>query len=183
MDIRPIRTEDDYDWALGEIAADFASEPAPGSPEADRFDVLRRSDRASMKRCAIWPVGSRRTRSMRSSTGWSIGNLKAADLADVLGSKSRASEVLNRRRGISMEMAEGCTTPGAFPRKFSIRRTPSARGVGRRRHHGLTALCACHFRRFPLYPASHSFGRGLNGGSALLAADRVHRPASRVPAL
>ena len=40
MDVRPIRTETDYDWALAEIAAYFEQPPAPGTPDADRFDVL-----------------------------------------------------------------------------------------------------------------------------------------------
>jgi HTH-type transcriptional regulator/antitoxin HigA len=40
MDIRPLRTEADYDWALAEIEAYFRREPIPGTPQADRFDVL-----------------------------------------------------------------------------------------------------------------------------------------------
>jgi HTH-type transcriptional regulator/antitoxin HigA len=40
MDIRPLRTEVDYDWALAEIEAYFRRESAPGTPQADRFDVL-----------------------------------------------------------------------------------------------------------------------------------------------
>src|SRR5437899_2966445 len=40
MDVRPIRTEADYDAALKEIEQYFANEPELGSPEADRFDIL-----------------------------------------------------------------------------------------------------------------------------------------------
>ena len=40
MDIRPLRTEADYDAALGEIAKYFENEPEPGTPEGDRFDLL-----------------------------------------------------------------------------------------------------------------------------------------------
>ena len=40
MEIRPIRTEADYDAALKEIEQYFEKEPEPGSPEADRFDIL-----------------------------------------------------------------------------------------------------------------------------------------------
>ena len=39
-DIRPIRNEDDYTWALSEIEQYFESEPDPGTPEGDRFDLL-----------------------------------------------------------------------------------------------------------------------------------------------
>ena len=38
--IRPIKTEEDYDWALGEIGRYFDNQPEPGSAEGDRFDVL-----------------------------------------------------------------------------------------------------------------------------------------------
>ena len=38
--IRPIRTEDDYNWAIAEIAKYFENEPEVGSPDGDRFDVL-----------------------------------------------------------------------------------------------------------------------------------------------
>jgi len=38
-DIRPIRTEKDYDRALAEIGQYFELEPKRGTPEADRFDV------------------------------------------------------------------------------------------------------------------------------------------------
>lgn len=40
MDIRPIKIEADYDWALAEIAQYFENQPGPGTAEADRFDVL-----------------------------------------------------------------------------------------------------------------------------------------------
>jgi len=39
-DIRPLKTEADYDAALADIERYFDSEPAPGTPEADRFDLL-----------------------------------------------------------------------------------------------------------------------------------------------
>ena len=40
MDILPIRSEADYDAAVKEIEPYFENEPEPGTPEADRFDVL-----------------------------------------------------------------------------------------------------------------------------------------------
>jgi len=40
MDIRSLRTEADYDWALAKIEPCFANPPPLGSPEAERFDVL-----------------------------------------------------------------------------------------------------------------------------------------------
>jgi HTH-type transcriptional regulator / antitoxin HigA len=40
VEIRPIQTEADYDAAPAEIERSFENEPARGTPEADRFDVL-----------------------------------------------------------------------------------------------------------------------------------------------
>lgn len=38
--IRPIKTEADYDWAIAEITAYFDNQPEPGTAAGDRFDVL-----------------------------------------------------------------------------------------------------------------------------------------------
>lgn len=40
MEIRPIHTEDDYKAALREVSAFFENEPAKGTPEGDRFEIL-----------------------------------------------------------------------------------------------------------------------------------------------
>ena len=40
MNVRPLKTKTDYDWALGEAEKYFASEPARGTSEGDRFEVL-----------------------------------------------------------------------------------------------------------------------------------------------
>jgi HTH-type transcriptional regulator/antitoxin HigA len=37
---RPIRSETEYDATLDEIERYFEKEPKPGTPEADRFDLL-----------------------------------------------------------------------------------------------------------------------------------------------
>ena len=38
--IRALKTEADYDWAIAEITRYFEDEPKAGTPEGDRFDVL-----------------------------------------------------------------------------------------------------------------------------------------------
>jgi HTH-type transcriptional regulator/antitoxin HigA len=40
IEIRPLRTEADYDAALKAIEVYFENEPVLGSPEAARFDLL-----------------------------------------------------------------------------------------------------------------------------------------------
>ena len=40
MDVRPLHNEDDYNWAIGEVTRYFEAQPAIGTPESDRFEVL-----------------------------------------------------------------------------------------------------------------------------------------------
>jgi len=40
MEIKPIRTEDDYRAALQEVSALVDMDPAPGTPEGDRLDAM-----------------------------------------------------------------------------------------------------------------------------------------------
>jgi HTH-type transcriptional regulator / antitoxin HigA len=102
MDIRPIRTEDDYDWALGEIARYFEVQPEPGTPDGDRFDVLAALiEDYEAKRWPIDPVDPVDAIRYRMETG----GFRQADLARVLGSRSRASEILNRKRPLTIDMA------------------------------------------------------------------------------
>lgn len=103
MDVRPIRSETDYEWALAEIAAYFEQQPAPGSPDADRFDVLAALiDRYEATTWPIEPLDPVDTiRHVMTERGFSQG-----DLAAVLGSRSRASEVLARRRPLTLAMIQ-----------------------------------------------------------------------------
>jgi HTH-type transcriptional regulator / antitoxin HigA len=102
MDTRPIHTEAEYDAALAEVEAYFDREPASGTPEGDRFEVLLALIGAyEQQRWAIAPPDAvnaiREVMAMR--------NYTQADLARLLGSRSRASEILNRRRGLTIEQA------------------------------------------------------------------------------
>ena len=102
MDIRPIKTEADYDWALKEIERYFDDEPEPGTPESQRFDVL--ASLIEHYEGQAWPIGLpdpvAAIRYRMEQAG-----LTQADLARVLGSWSRASEVLGRRRSLTREQA------------------------------------------------------------------------------
>lgn len=102
MDIRPIRTEEDYEAALQEIDAYFDREPEPGTPEADRFDVLSALIGAYEQR--HWPIDAPDAVSAIREI-MALKHYTQSDLADLLGSRSRASEILNRRRGLTMEQA------------------------------------------------------------------------------
>ena len=102
MEIRPVRTEAEYEAALKEIETYFESEPRQGSPEADRFDILATLIEAYERE--HWPIDApdpveaiRYCMELRGYT--------QSDLAVLLRSRSRASEILNRRRPLTLEMA------------------------------------------------------------------------------
>jgi HTH-type transcriptional regulator/antitoxin HigA len=102
MEIRAIHTEADYDWALGEIAAYFDSQPAPGTPEADRFDVL--ASLVKVYEDQHHPIAA--PDPIETIKLWmELRGLNQGDLAALLGSRSRASEILNRKRALTIEMA------------------------------------------------------------------------------
>jgi HTH-type transcriptional regulator/antitoxin HigA len=102
MDIRPLRSEANYDWALAEIEPYFEQEQAPGSSAADRFDVL--AALIAEYEARHWPIEPpdpvAAIRERMEQAGYT-----QADLARLLGSRSRASEILARRRGLTMEQA------------------------------------------------------------------------------
>lgn len=103
MDIRPIRTEDDYDWALDEIAQYFDDIPEKGTDEADRFDVL--ADLISAYEHKNYPMEALNPVDMISTYMEECG-LKQTDLAEVVGSVSRASEFLNKKRPLSLSAVQ-----------------------------------------------------------------------------
>ncbi len=102
MTIKPIRNEADYEAALVAIEAFFDNQPAPGTPEADEFDVLATLIEAYEDK--HWPIDLPDPVEAIEYK-MQMAGYKQADLAKVLGSRSRASEVLRRKRALSLEMA------------------------------------------------------------------------------
>lgn len=101
MDVRPIHTEGDYEWALAEIARYFEKQPISGSADGNRFEVLavlireyedrhfaipQRADPVDVLHFAIESMGK-----------------SQAELAALIG-RNRASEILNRERRLTLDM-------------------------------------------------------------------------------
>jgi HTH-type transcriptional regulator/antitoxin HigA len=100
MEIRPIRNDDDHRAAVAEIAQLW--DAAPGSEEDDKLDLLvTLVDRYEQAR---WPSDS--AMDPIALLQFAIDELghTQAELAELLGSRSRASEVLNRKRPLSIDM-------------------------------------------------------------------------------
>ena len=99
MDIRPIKTEADYQAALEEIERLF--EAAPDTPEGDRFDVLTTLVEAYEEKHYPVPLPDpiEAIKYHMESRG-----LSRSDLEPYIGSRGRVSEILNRKRPLTIEM-------------------------------------------------------------------------------
>jgi HTH-type transcriptional regulator / antitoxin HigA len=112
MDVRAIHDDADYDWALKEIEAYFETIPVPGSPEADRFDVLAALIKDYENRYLDIPDAD--PVDVLHFAIESMGRTQA-ELATVLGSRARASEILNRRRRLTLEMIRDISAAWHLP--------------------------------------------------------------------
>lgn len=101
MNIHPIRTKTDYKRALREVSAYFNNEPEPGSEDGDRFEILTTLVEAyEAKHFPIEapdPIEAIRFRMEQ-------GGLTIKDLVPSIGQPNRVYEVLNRKRGLTLEM-------------------------------------------------------------------------------
>ena len=100
--IRPLRSEADYEAALDEIEHYFDNEPNPGTPEADRFDLLALVVEDYERR--RWPIEPPDALDAI-RYGMETGGHSQADLGRLLGSRQRASDILTGKRSLTMRMA------------------------------------------------------------------------------
>jgi HTH-type transcriptional regulator/antitoxin HigA len=124
--VRPIRTEADYEEALVEIGELMTARA--GTPEGDRLDVLSTlveayeaehyaidaPDPIALLEFAMEQRGADRT-----------------DLEPMIGSRGRVSEVLTRKRALSLAMIRNLKAKWALPADVLVRsyplKTPRAR--------------------------------------------------------
>jgi HTH-type transcriptional regulator/antitoxin HigA len=98
-EIKPIRSETDYEVALSEVGQLWGSRL--GTAEGDRLDVLvTLIDAYEGKHHPIDPPDPIEAIKFRMEQQ----GLSRKDLEGILGSRTRIAEVLNRRRGLSINM-------------------------------------------------------------------------------
>jgi HTH-type transcriptional regulator / antitoxin HigA len=120
--VRPLRDEADYEAAIDAIERYFDKEPKPGTPEADRFDLLALViEDYERKRWPIEPPDPIDAIRYRMETG----NFSQADLGRLVGSRQRASDILKRKRRLTMQMAWALHRKWGIPAEALIR--PPAR--------------------------------------------------------
>lgn len=117
MEIRPIRTEADYAAAIAEIERLWNSEP--GTDDGDKLDVL--ATLVEKYENEHWPVDASLVDpiDLLNYLVTDAGHTQA-ELADLLGSRSRASEVLNRKRALTVEMIRKISTEWKVPAELLI---------------------------------------------------------------
>jgi HTH-type transcriptional regulator / antitoxin HigA len=97
--IKPIRSEEDYEAAVAEVERLWGARS--GTPEGDRLDVLATLiDDYESEHDPIDPPDPIEAIKFRMEQQ----GLTRKDLEGILGSRTRIAEVLNRRRGLSINM-------------------------------------------------------------------------------
>ena len=99
VEIHPIKTERDYDAALAEVEALWGAEPDP--PEGDKLDVLSTLVEAyEARHHPISPPDPIEAILFRMEQS----GLERKDLERYIGHSGRVSEVLNRKRPLTLTM-------------------------------------------------------------------------------
>jgi HTH-type transcriptional regulator/antitoxin HigA len=110
MEIRPIKSEADYEATLKEIEGLMSAEP--DSPQGDRLDVLvtlvEAYEREHYPIDFPDPVEAIKFRMEQQG-------LSVEDLVQVIGRKNRVYEVLARKRPLTLRMIEGLHETFSIP--------------------------------------------------------------------
>ena len=122
MDIKPIKTEKDYEAALQLIEELWDSEE--GTAESDRLDILiTLVDAYEQINHTIYPPDPIAAIEFHMDQN----DLTRADLETYIGSRARVSEVLNRKRGLSIEMIRNLHEGLGIPLESLIARPKESR--------------------------------------------------------
>lgn len=122
MNIKPIKSKSDYQEALKRLDIIFDAEI--GSPESDEADVLGliidEYEKNHYPIDAPDPIEAIKIRMEEMQ-------LKQVDLINEIGGKSRVSEILNRKRKLTVEMIRKLTTrlnlsPGLLINDYQLSR-------------------------------------------------------------
>ncbi len=119
MEIRPIRTDEDYRAALAEIEACWGA--SDGTEEGDKLDVLLALVEAYEEK--RWPIDLDENFDPIDVLNHAVEELghTQAELAEILGSRSRASEILSRRRPLTVEMIHKISKAWKIPADLLVR--------------------------------------------------------------
>jgi HTH-type transcriptional regulator/antitoxin HigA len=122
VDLKPIRSESDYHQAMQALATLWRA--AEGSSESDQLDILatliEKYEEQNFPMDSPDPVDAILFRMAQQG-------LTRKDLEPMFGTRNRVSEVLNRRRGLSIEMIRAVHDGLRIPAEILIKpsKTPA----------------------------------------------------------
>ena len=120
MEIKAIRTEQDYLAALRDLSALIDSDPSPDTPEGERLDVLGTLVQAyEAKHYPMDPPDPIEAIKFRMEQS----NLTVKDLVPYIGPLNRVYEVLNYKRSLSLNMIRRLSDGLHIPAEVLIRET------------------------------------------------------------
>lgn len=116
MDIKPIRTDQDYRRALAEV--ERLMDADDGTPEADRLDVMVTLVEAYEDE--TWPIEAPDPVAAIEHT-LEFRGLPRSALVPILGSRARVSEILNRKRHLTLPMIWRLVSELGIPADILVR--------------------------------------------------------------
>ena len=119
MDIKPIKTKADYEAALHEVDRLFDS--APNTPEGDRLEVLTTLIEAYEEKHYSVPAADPIETILYYMESRGISR---SDLEPYVGSRARVSEVLNRKRPLTIYMIRKLCAGLGIPAEILIQPYP-----------------------------------------------------------
>lgn len=131
MEIRPIRNEQDYQAALQEI--ERLMDAAPGSLDEDKLDVL--ATLVNVYEAEHYPMDRPSPIAALEYYLESRG-LTYKALEPYIGPPNRVSEIMNRRRRLTLAMVRRLEAGTGIPASILIQPYALATNTGRRKHGG-----------------------------------------------
>jgi HTH-type transcriptional regulator / antitoxin HigA len=119
-----INTEEEYRSALAAVTELVLQDPEPGTTEADRLELLTLLVQDYERRIATIdlpdPIDAILFRMEQQ-------NLKQKDLITIIGSKSKVSEILSRKRPLTLPMIRALNEELAIPATVLLRKPASVK--------------------------------------------------------
>jgi HTH-type transcriptional regulator/antitoxin HigA len=117
MNIKPVRTEQDYEEALRAVSPLFDNEPEPGSPEGDFFEIMcLLIEEYEKNHYPIDPPEPVEAIKFRMDQ---MG-LTVRDLEPAIGQSNRVYEVLNGKRNLTLPMIRRLHNQFGIPLKSLV---------------------------------------------------------------
>ncbi len=122
--IKPIRTEEDYKEALALIAELLEKDPEPDTEDGEKLELLttliQDYESKTIPQSLPDPIDAILFRMEQES-------LKASDLAPYIGSRSKVSEVLSRKRPLTLSMIRSLEAGLGIPAKVLLQESDDFR--------------------------------------------------------